>query len=497
MKNFMSVIMVLSVFATMIPTVMASSETVKTELEEPMVCDWADNKRAAVSITIDDGNYDSAVKYNELQKKYGIRSTQFIIPGRLDNADSAVMNGWRNIFKEGYMDVGNHSYTHKLKYNTSTYTDEELKEDITGAQQRIKEFFPENDVFCFAAPWGQTPDNVVEELKKGHYANRVASGGIVPSKTPSDFYKIPTYAVQYGTTVEKINGYVDNAINRGGWYVELLHPLGEEGTADNTYLTKHETIEEHFGYIKSKVDSGEVWSGTFNEVVRYIYERDSAKIEMVKAEEKSMVINLTDGMKNNKLFDYPLTVKINVPKNWTEEVKVTQNKTSNEAKTVDENGKKYVYLNIVPDSGEVTLSVETLLEIVEEEPKEKEDITAEPDLTEDGIKILIDGERLICDQPPVIINGRTLVPMRAIFEKLGATVSWDGETSTASGEKDGKTVSFVIGESFIGINGEKKALDVPAQIISDRTMIPARAVAEAFGCKVDWDGNTQTVIITK
>ncbi|MBQ3023528.1 MAG: hypothetical protein IJD91_09505 [Clostridia bacterium] len=113
----------------------------------------------------------------------------------------------------------------------------------------------------------------------------------------------------------------------------------------------------------------------------------------------------------------------------------------------------------------------------------------------DEITILIDGEKLVCDQPPVIIEGRTLVPMRAIFEKLGAEVGWDGATSTASGVKDGKTVSFVIGEKFIGINAEKKALDVPAQIINSRTMIPARAVAEAFGCTVDWDGETQTVII--
>ena len=62
--------------------------------------------------------------------------------------------------------------------------------------------------------------------------------------------------------------------------------------------------------------------------------------------------------------------------------------------------------------------------------------------------------------------------------------------------KDGKTVSFVIGEALIGINGVKSALDVPAQIVSSRTMIPARAVAEAFGCTVGWDGDTRTVIIT-
>lgn len=135
-------------------------------------------------------------------------------------------------------------------------------------------------------------------------------------------------------------------------------------------------------------------------------------------------------------------------------------------------------------------------EIPSEKPAQPETpVVPEAPAQPDGITILIDGEKLVCDQPPVIIEGRTLVPMRAIFEKLGAEVSWDGATSTASGAKDGKTVSFVIGENFIGINAEKKALDVPAQIVNSRTMIPARAVAEAFGCTVSWDGATQTVII--
>lgn len=135
-------------------------------------------------------------------------------------------------------------------------------------------------------------------------------------------------------------------------------------------------------------------------------------------------------------------------------------------------------------------------EIPSEKPAEPETpAVPEAPAQPEGITILIDGETLVCDQPPVIIEGRTLVPMRAIFEKLGAEVSWDGATSTAAGAKDGKTVSFVIGEKFIGINAEKKALDVPAQIVNSRTMIPARAVAEAFGCTVDWDGTTRTVII--
>lgn len=114
---------------------------------------------------------------------------------------------------------------------------------------------------------------------------------------------------------------------------------------------------------------------------------------------------------------------------------------------------------------------------------------------EKEIKILINNKFLQCDQPPVIVNNRTLVPMRAIFEALGVEVQWKDETQTAIGIKNNKVVSFTIGNKLININGAEKDIDVPAQIINSRTMIPARAVAEAFDCDVEWNGQKKYVII--
>jgi len=113
-----------------------------------------------------------------------------------------------------------------------------------------------------------------------------------------------------------------------------------------------------------------------------------------------------------------------------------------------------------------------------------------------GIKVVIDGEKQKFDQPPVIIDGRTLVPMRAIFEALGAQVSWNDVTKTASGVRGTDKVSITIGSKELYKNNEKKVLDVPAQLVNSRTLVPARAIAEAFGAGVSWDADTKTVIIT-
>ena len=116
---------------------------------------------------------------------------------------------------------------------------------------------------------------------------------------------------------------------------------------------------------------------------------------------------------------------------------------------------------------------------------------------DDTIKVLLDGSRIEFDQQPVIENGRTLVPLRKIFEALGASVEWDENTRTVTSVKDGVTVVLTIGSNIMYVNGNSVELDVPAQIIGDRTLAPVRAVAEGFNCKVDWENDTRTVIIKK
>ena len=111
------------------------------------------------------------------------------------------------------------------------------------------------------------------------------------------------------------------------------------------------------------------------------------------------------------------------------------------------------------------------------------------------IHIFMNNRLIKYDQPPVLVNNRTLVPMRAIFEALGAKVEWIEETQTAAASKEDKTINITVNTANMTVNGEVKELDVPAQIIGDRTMVPLRAVSEALDCKVVWTGSLNTVNI--
>ncbi|MBQ2966893.1 MAG: hypothetical protein IJE10_02065 [Clostridia bacterium] len=115
----------------------------------------------------------------------------------------------------------------------------------------------------------------------------------------------------------------------------------------------------------------------------------------------------------------------------------------------------------------------------------------------DKITVLFNGEKMVFDVDPVLINDRTMVPMRAIFEALGCVVSWDDASQQAIGFKNGKKVVVAIGNNTAFVNGEFKEIDQPPVLMNDRTLVPLRFVSEAYDCKVDWDDATQTVTITE
>ena len=119
-----------------------------------------------------------------------------------------------------------------------------------------------------------------------------------------------------------------------------------------------------------------------------------------------------------------------------------------------------------------------------------------PVLAAKEVSVYLFGEKLSFDVPPQIINGRTLVPMRVIFESLGYTVDWDKDTRTATAVREDMTIRITENSYTMYVNGVAKTLDVPPCIVEGRTMVPARAISESSGYKVDWDNDTRAVLIT-
>lgn len=109
----------------------------------------------------------------------------------------------------------------------------------------------------------------------------------------------------------------------------------------------------------------------------------------------------------------------------------------------------------------------------------------------------VNGEAFELDAPAQIIDGRTVVPLRFIGEAFNAKVDWNDATKTITVTLEDTIIILQINSKTAVVNGEMKTLDVPAQIVAGRTLVPFRFLGESLGCEVEWDSSTKTVIMIR
>ncbi len=110
-----------------------------------------------------------------------------------------------------------------------------------------------------------------------------------------------------------------------------------------------------------------------------------------------------------------------------------------------------------------------------------------------NVNIIVNGQQVSFDQPPIERGGRIFVPLRGVFERLGATVVYDNGQINATG--NGRNIQLHIGSTSALVNGQTTNLDVAPFLVGARTLVPLRFISESLGANVNWDGNSNTVTV--
>ena len=113
---------------------------------------------------------------------------------------------------------------------------------------------------------------------------------------------------------------------------------------------------------------------------------------------------------------------------------------------------------------------------------------------DDVVRIYVNGSQVQFDQPPIERSGRVFVPLRGVFERLGASVVYDNGAITATG--NGRNIELTIGSTTAYVNGESRTLDVAPFIVGARTLVPLRFISESLGALVSYDDSSRSVTIS-
>ena len=316
---------------------------------EASVCVWKDDRLAAVSFTIDDNWKADHQWWLDITEKYGFKVTWFIVTTAIERNPgfAGTWDDWKKILDAGH-EVQSHTVTHRGIGDNMP-----LDEDYGDSIRIIEENLPGNRVRVLAFPGGGLEND--PEIAAKYFIG--ARGTVGHINTPGNINYMQTASLGGGITLDEHLpdgrrqwAYTPDTINPEnkkffrGWTCTHMHGVSNwEGGAEH--------LEKQFKYLKEKGDA--YWVAPFGEVVQYGQQRDTATLKVTKNTDKEIAIDLTSKM-DPKYFDFPLTVKVCVPKDW-KKVAATQDGKEIESKLVEHEGHKYAFVQIVSGRGEAKL----------------------------------------------------------------------------------------------------------------------------------------------
>lgn len=350
-----------------------------SKFSAPFITKYYGNTKAAISLTFDDAQLETGYGANELLGKYGLRGTIFFIldyAGKNPRIGSAQWNtwmaAWQAIIAEGTLDIGNHSY-HHYGYQlyvgvTAPSTSNNYETEIGEAQALLTQYFPDQRIISFATPgYGYCEDTRQALLQYGIRFNR-GGGGTMNDPYSSSFNpaQVKSFQIDKGASATTANNRVDSAISGGYWCVETYHYIAtadgsiaegyDNEFARDTGTISREFCEEHYAYIGQKVADGDIWCGTFNDVAAYVLERKHTTVAYTASTETTLTLSIScNELKDVAGYDHPLTLRVEVPSGWAT-VSATQGGASFTARSAVESGRNYIYIDVLPNGGDIVLS---------------------------------------------------------------------------------------------------------------------------------------------
>ena len=362
-----------------------------------------DGAKGMLTMTYDDGFYETAVWVNRENKKYGLNGSCMLVAGKTALAND--LTKWQTLFSYGTLEPQCHSMTHEtMPADWSRHYQEDAKKahntqpkykyELIDSKAKLEEYFPDFDIICFAPGDNtlSTASFAVDANGNAILSQPVNDGGA--QKVASDtYYAIrqgkygiqsldPTFGIEEGSWYNlkiqwfrewwknnSTNGitWLDDTVRTGGWLIVMCHAVIGEGASSSDSGSQDISTalaDQFFAHAGSYVKSGGLWCATFSDATKYLREKQSATAYR-KMEDGVLYVGLKldretpDGKPlPESVFNYPLTVKVRVPAAWNT-VSYELNGETVTATAFGEGVQRSVLINVIPgaDGAIVTTAV--------------------------------------------------------------------------------------------------------------------------------------------
>ena len=363
-----------------------------------------DGAKGILTITYDDGLYDTAVWVNQKNKQYGLNGSCMLVVNKLS---SSMIAKWKTLFTDGTLEPECHSMTHDTlpadwsKHYLDTAkkgnnNQPKYKYELIDSKNKLEELFPGKKILCFA-PADNTLSTASFALDANGNADfsRPLDDGGAQAVANANYYAIrqgrygiqsldPTLDAETGGWYnlkiqwfrEWMNGnanglsWLDDTVGDGGWLIVMCHAIyGNGASSTGSKDLTVDDAERFFAYASTFIKSGSLWAATFGEATKYIRERQNTTVTERYDKDKNAVyvdmkINRTtkDGkVLTQSIFNYPLTVEVRVPANWKSARYVNENGKTQVTTAYTRDGVSYMTVNMIPGADGATVTTDLLL----------------------------------------------------------------------------------------------------------------------------------------
>lgn len=338
-----------------------------------------DGADSIVVIVHDDGDQSTATFLSNEFKENDLCGTIALITNKVCTVDSngnrtknqTAIDFWQSILDTGRFSMSSHTRTHTYWGRTDagdsgqyyavsgdpstlrdyTTTPGQITREVSGSQEDLRACFPSERVLTFIkAGFGKNVDGTqitseATEIIKQYYITMRNTGGGVDTIPADNPFSVKSYMVTGSDTADKWISYVDEAIDKNGMIVFLFHNIRDNGSGNTVSKGNASQLFEYIGNVKKE---NKAWCATFEEASLYTEEYRTASVSAKRYSDR-IEVTLTDEW-DNTVYDYALTVRVEVPADWTGATQ-TIDGVSTSLKVMSDKDGSFVYASIVPDSG--------------------------------------------------------------------------------------------------------------------------------------------------